>query len=112
MGSIDDEDDSAVGAAFLGINRNIVKTAHEPKPPKDYVDSSKDVLDAANKQKVVKKPDIRHGVSISVSDASKLNQQSDDDKNKKKKKEDNDKEEQKEEPKKKSKKWEINEWED
>eukprot|EP00483_Globobulimina_turgida_P012099 UN12121 len=46
--SIDDEDDDAVGAAFLGINRNIVKTAHEPKPPADYVDSSVDLIAAAN----------------------------------------------------------------
>eukprot|EP01084_Bolivina_argentea_P272909 464778_1 len=30
------EDDNAIGDAFLGINRDAVKTAREPKPPKDY----------------------------------------------------------------------------
>ena len=70
-----------------GINRNIVKTAHEPKPPKDYVDSSKDVIAAANKQKeekIAKKPKIKNGPSISVSDADKLaTDENNDDKNNK-----------------------------
>eukprot|EP01083_Nonionella_stella_P089060 248487_1 len=74
---IDDEDDKAVGAAFLGISRPLVKTAREPKPPKDYVDSSKDVISAADTQKSQaklpkKKGKIRQGPSISVGNADKL----------------------------------------
>eukprot|EP01084_Bolivina_argentea_P300396 517978_1 len=101
---IDDEDDKAVGAAFLGISRPLVKTAREPKPPKDYVDSSKDVISAADTQKSQaklpkKKGKIRQGPSISVGNDDKLldkalasddknkkndnNQSSNDDKNKK-----------------------------
>merc|ERR1712024_239284 len=96
--SIDSNDDDAVANSFLTINRNIVKTAHEPKPPKDYVDSSKDVIAAADKQKEDKneekkqnnKGPIRHGPTISVADADNLNDKDDekeqlksDDKNKK-----------------------------
>eukprot|EP01083_Nonionella_stella_P170252 579021_1 len=65
----EDEDDEAVGAAFLGINRNIVKTAREPKPPKDYVDSTIDVLAAADKKKkeqIKPKAAIRKGPVIAV----------------------------------------------
>eukprot|EP01084_Bolivina_argentea_P300395 517977_1 len=74
---IDDEDDKAVGAAFLGISRPLVKTAREPKPPKDYVDSSKDVISAADTQKSQaklpkKKGKIRQGPSISVGNDDKL----------------------------------------
>mmetsp|Transcript_56142 Transcript_56142/g.93572 ORF Transcript_56142/g.93572 Transcript_56142/m.93572 type:complete len:95 (+) Transcript_56142:100-384(+) len=55
----DDEDDAEIAESFLNVNRNIVKTAHEPKPPKDYVDSSKNVLAAAaNQQNPDKKPQL------------------------------------------------------
>merc|ERR1719251_91077 len=78
--SINDEDDAAVSADFLGIKREIVKTAREPKAPKDYVDSSKDVIAAADKQKNKKKGNIRHGPSISVANDKKLEVNQDDSK--------------------------------
>eukprot|EP01083_Nonionella_stella_P307498 1081076_1 len=85
-----DDDDEAVGAAFLGINSNIVKTAREPKPPEDYVDSAIDVLAAADKKKKEQiKPQaaIRKGPVIAVGghkDEDQKQSQSDD-QNKKKK---------------------------
>eukprot|EP01084_Bolivina_argentea_P097393 175075_1 len=51
LDEVDDEDDDDVAQSFLGINRKMVKTAREPKPPKDYVDSTVDVHDAQNKQR-------------------------------------------------------------
>mmetsp|Transcript_68293 Transcript_68293/g.108430 ORF Transcript_68293/g.108430 Transcript_68293/m.108430 type:complete len:141 (+) Transcript_68293:114-536(+) len=76
---VNEEDDDEVAASFLNVNRKIVKTAHEPKPPKDYVDSSTDVVEKADDQKSAKaeeesakKPIIRDATSISMADADNL----------------------------------------
>mmetsp|Transcript_26633 Transcript_26633/g.23443 ORF Transcript_26633/g.23443 Transcript_26633/m.23443 type:complete len:134 (-) Transcript_26633:365-766(-) len=73
-----EEDDAAISNSFLAAtNKAFVKTAHEPKPPKDYVDSSKDVLSAEEQQKKAKQAQKKQ-VSVSISDANKLLPKDDD----------------------------------